>query len=125
MAIFPKSEIRDVLGISESEKEKIKIFMQGSVYCWVKNLEGRPFTVRDLMGGINFEWWGTPLYALFQKHIDAGKDKDAAIEGAGIDLGWLVKAMLEEDKRTYEVSESGLVHCYKWIGNEPRSTNDG
>ncbi len=119
MTLSPASELRDVHGIDDAQKRLIKAFMQGAVYCWVKNRKGEPFAVRDLMGGENFEWRGTPLYGLYQKHINDGKDNDSAIECAAKDLGWLVKTVLAEDKRTFEASKSGLVSNYRWVGNEP------
>ena len=115
----PPSELRDVTGISDAEKAAIKTFMQGAVYCWIKNLKGHQFAVRDLMGGENFDWDGTPLYVLFEKHSKQGKSNDAAIEAAGKDLGWLVKTVLSEDKRTFEPNKGGLVSIYRWVGNEP------
>ncbi len=33
MALTEQSELRDVRGISETEKDLIKAFMQGAVYC--------------------------------------------------------------------------------------------
>lgn len=119
MALVPPSEPRDVHGIDNSQKAFIKTFMQGAIYCWVKNRKDEPFAVRDLMGGENFEWQGTPLYALYQKHIDQGKDNGSAIESAARDLGWLVKSVLAEDKRTFEAVKAGRVNSYRWVGNEP------
>jgi len=119
MALTQYSEIRDVHGISDGEKDLIKAFMQGAIYCWIKNRKGEPFAVRDLMGGDNFEWGGTPLLVLYEKHITAGKDNEAAIEAAAKDLGWLVKSVLERDKRTFVAGKEGLVRSYHWIGNEP------
>ena len=119
MALVPESELRDVLGIDNSKKSHIKAFMQGAIYCWVKNCKGKPFSVRDLMGGANFEWAGTPLYALYEKHIEQGKDDDSAVESAGKDLGWLMKTVMAEDKRTFEAGKAGLVSSYRWVGNEP------
>lgn len=113
------SELREVYGITDEERAHIKCFMQGAVYCWVKNRMGEPFAVRDLMGGENFEWEGTPLQVLYLKHLNGGKDNDAAIEAAAKDLGWLTKAVLAEDKRTFEAGKAGLVSSYRWIGNEP------
>ena len=103
MTLNPQSELRDVYGISDADKALIKAFMQGAVYCWVKNRQGDWFAVRDLMGGMNADWNGTPLQVLFEKHIDVGKDEDQAFTAAGIDLGWLVKTILDEDSRTFEV----------------------
>lgn len=115
----PPSELREVTGISGPEKAAIKTFMQGAVYCWIKNRRGEQFAVRDLMGGENFDWDGTPLYVLFEKHSKQGKSNVAAIEAAGKDLGWLVKAVLSEDKRTFVPNKGGLVSIYHWVGNEP------
>jgi len=118
MAITPCSELREVRGISEIEKSLIKSFMQGAIYCWVKNRKDELFAVRDLMGGENFDWRGTPLQALYRKHIDAGKNDEAACEAAAKDLGWLVKSVLVEDKRTFLANKAGLVNVYQWVGNE-------
>jgi hypothetical protein len=119
MALNPSSELRDVYGISDTEKSLIKAFMQGAVYSWVKNREDESFAVRDLVGGANFDWDGTPLIVLYEKHFKAGKDKASAIEAAAKDLGWLVKTVLDEDKRTFIPSKSGLVSHYQWVGDEP------
>lgn len=123
MPINPRSALRDVSGITADEKDAICRFMQGAVYAWVKDHRGEPFAVRDLMGGANFEWEGTPLYVLFAKHKEQGKDNQAAIRAAGRDLGWLVKAVLETDKRTFVVGKAGgktgPVNTYRWEGNEP------
>jgi hypothetical protein len=117
------SELRDVHGISEMEKTLIKAFMQGAVYSWIKNCEAQAFAVRDLMGGENTEWEGTPLYVLYLKHIAIGKDDAEAIISAGRDLGWLTKTVLFEDKRTFVIDKvggpTGEVSSYQWIGHEP------
>lgn len=118
MALLPQSELRDVHGIGDDEKALIKAFMQGATYCWVKNRKEEPFAVRDLMGGENFDWNGTPLQGLYEKHIDAGQDHESAIEAAGKDLGWLMKTVLHEDKRTFETYTED-VRYYRWVGNEP------
>ncbi|HOG18154.1 MAG TPA: hypothetical protein PLB96_12505 [Syntrophales bacterium] len=119
MSLVPESEVRDVYGIAEGQKVLIKAFLQGAVYSWVKNRMGEQFAARDLVGGENFEWAGTPLYALYEKHIDAGKANEEAIEAAGKDVGWLLKAVISEDKRHFEVGRSGPTAGYRWIGNEP------
>jgi hypothetical protein len=119
MTLNPQSELRDVSGISDDDKNLIKAFMQGAVYCWVKNRRDEWFAVRDLMGGPNFNWDGTPLQVLFDKHIEAGKYEDSAVKAAGIDLGWLVKTVLDEDRRTFEIIKEELVNKYRWDGNEP------
>ncbi len=119
MVLIPESEVRDVHGITEEQKALIKAYLQGAVYSWVKNRMGEQFAARDLVGGENFEWEGTPLYPLYQKHIDSGKGIDEAIEAAAKDLGWLMKVVLSEDKRHFEVGRSGLTAGYRWVGKEP------
>jgi len=119
MTLIPDSELRETHGISDEQKALINSFMQGAVYCWNKNRSGEPFAVRDLMGGENFDWNGTPLQALYEKHISAGKEHEEAIGAAAKDLGWLVKSVLARDKRTFEAGKEGLVSSYRWIGNEP------
>jgi len=119
MAFTEPSRLQEVHGIEDDKKSLIKAFLQGAVYCWGKNRKGEPFAVRDLMGGDNFEWQGTPLYVLYEKHFNGGKDNDSAIKAAAIDLGWLLKTVLAEDKRTFKISTAGRVNTYEWIGNEP------
>jgi hypothetical protein len=111
--------LRNVRGISEEDKSQIKAFMQGAVYCWVKNRMGEWFAVRDLMGGLNWIWHDTPLQVLYDKHANSGKDNEAAMEAAAKDLGWLTKAVLSDDRRSFDVRKAGLVSSYRWVGNEP------
>ncbi len=118
MSLTPLTELREVQGISESDKIAIKNFMQGAIYCWAKNRRSEPFAVRDLMGGENFSWEGTPLQVLYDRHITHGKSNDRAIESAAQDLGWLVKSVLAADKRTFEAAKDGLVSSYRWVGGE-------
>jgi len=119
MTLIPQTEIRGVYGITDEQKRLIKAYLQGAVYSWAKNVPNEQFAARDLVGGKNFEWSGTPLIVLYEKHIDAGKAPDEAIEAAAKDLGWLLKAVLAEDKRHFEAGRSGLTAGYRWTGNEP------
>ncbi len=119
MALDPASELRDVTGITDAEKAAITTFMQGAIYTWVKNRKDEPFAVRDLVGGENFDWDGTPLFVLYEKHIRQGKSNSEAIAAAAKDLGWLTKTALAQDKRTFIPSKAGLVSHYRWVGGEP------
>lgn len=118
MALAEKSKLRHDFGISENELKLVKAFLQGAVYCWVKNLEGNVFAARDLMGGVNFDWKGTPLYCLYEKHIRLEKDDESAIDEAGKDLGWILKSVLDEDKRTFEIYNVNMAKGYRWDGNK-------
>lgn len=107
-------QTRNVTGISDEEKKMIIIFLQGTVYCWCKNRPDEWFTIGDLMGGKNYYWEGTPLSVLYEKH----KDKETAVEDAGKDAGWLLKKVINDDKRTFSTKKEALVRKYKWLGNE-------
>jgi hypothetical protein len=118
-ALTNPSELRDVHDISETDKAAIKAFLQGAVYAWINTREDKHewFAVRDLVGGENWDWKGTPLYALFQKHRNAGKSEAEAYAAAAIDAGWLMKTVLREDKRAFDASKGGLVSTYRWTGD--------
>jgi hypothetical protein len=115
MSLEPESELREVSGIDEDQRIAIRNFMQGAIYCWVKNRMDEPFAVRDLVGGENTDWSRTPLQGLYEKHIGLNKEEDAAFEDAAKDLGWLVKSLLANDRRRFSVRKSGLVNSYNWI----------
>ena len=119
MTLMTQTKLRKNFGISGEQLALIKAYLQGSVYSWIKNREGEIFAARDLVGGVNFDWNRTPLFCLYQKHIDSGKPHEEAIDEAGKDLGWILKSVLDEDKRKFETHDKGLTKGYRWIGNEP------
>lgn len=104
------SKIRDVHGITDGQKQRILDFLQGAVYSWCKNRKDEWFAARDLLGGDNYYQQGTPMIALYEKSKD--------VEQAGKDAGWLLKKVLSDDKRTFEVSTDGRVKIYRWNGQE-------
>jgi hypothetical protein len=115
MSLLPESEIRDVYEISEQEKQSIIDFLQGAVYCWCKNRPDEWFSMRDLMGGDNYYWEGTPLLVLYTKHENKGKDSETAVKDAGKDSGWLLKKVIDQDQRQFETKKEELIRKYKWI----------
>lgn len=115
MTLTVPSEIREVHGLTVVDKQLIEAFMQGAIYSWVKNRKGEWFAVRDLVGGENTDWSGTPLQQLYDKHITAGKSSDAAHDAAAHDIGWIVKSILANDKRVFENDNTGFVSSYRWI----------
>ncbi len=112
-----KSKIqKKISGIHKHDIELIKAFLQGAVYCWIKNKkEGKVFALRHLVGGENSNWVNTPLYPLYKKHTDMGKDNKTANKVAGQDAGKILKLVLDKDKREFEVSDAGHANGYKWI----------
>jgi hypothetical protein len=115
MTLISQSAIREVSGIEENDKERIRNFLQGAVYCWC-NIQGNNwFSLRDLMGGDNSNWDGTPLFALYQKQENAGLSDPAAIEQAGKEGGWLLKRVISDDRRSFDTRIAELIRQYQWI----------
>jgi len=117
MALIPESEIREVRGITDKEKQKIIDFLQGAVYCWCKNKQNKWFSMRDLMGGENYYWQGTPLIVLYKKHENKGKHWESAVKDAGKDSGWILKKVIDSDERNFETVKEELIRKYRWIRN--------
>lgn len=107
--------IESISGISGLELQGIKLFLQGAVYCWVKNRKNEVFALRDLVGGENTDWSETPLEALYQKHILLKKDVESANKVAGQEAGQVLKLVLKNDSRKFELSDAGLSNGYVWV----------
>lgn len=111
MTIQGDLTLRNVTGIEEHNKARIYDFLQGAVYCWCKNRKHEWFALRDLMGGDNFFWEGTPLIKLYEKHENCADDP---VKEAGKDAGWMLKELLAKDKRAFETKVQNLVRYYRW-----------
>ena len=118
MSLSPESEIREVYEITDTEKKRIIDFLQGAVYCWCKNRPDEWFSMRDLMGGENYYWEGTPLLVLYSKHESKGKHWETAVKDAGKDSGWILKRVISNDKRLFETKKEELIRKYRWIKDE-------
>jgi hypothetical protein len=90
-------------------------FLQGAVYCWCKNRKGDWFSMRELMGGDNSDWTGTPLIDLYQKQMGRGLPEPQAIEMAGKESGWMLKHVLDVDARTFETRKQEQIRQYRWV----------
>ena len=112
------TKLRKNFDVCENKMKLIEAFLQGAVYCWIKNKKDEVFAVSDLMGGENFYWNETPLICLYEHEKSKGKDNESAIKEAGIILGWILKNVLQKDKRTFETYNKGMAKGYKWVGNE-------
>ena len=115
MALIPSSPVREFTGIAPEQILLIKAFLQGAVYSRIKNRKGEQFTDGDLGCGAPYNWEGTPLIVLYEKHIALGKDSNAAIDDCNKDLSRLLKAVLVEDGRHFEVGRSGTTTFYRWV----------
>ena len=114
------STYKGVNGFTDRQMALMRAYLQGAVYCWCKNCKDEWFAARDLIGGNNYYWQGTPLIDLFEYYLD-GRNDDAsiryAVEEAGKAAGRLLKGILIEDKRTFETRE-GFTREYHWTGDE-------
>lgn len=109
--------IKGVNGISQHQKDLIKAYLQGAVYCWC-NSERRndTFYARDFLGGANYFWEDTPVEVLYRHYMDASdQNHDYAFTEAAKAAGRLLKAVLHDDKRIFEVYD-GFTKGYRWIG---------
>ena len=107
-------ETRNISSLNDSEKQRAKDFLQGLVYCWCKNQPDKKFAARDLVGGENEDWNKTPLQRVYDCHLDNNKSEEDAYKQAAIDVGWLLKRVLHDDKRVFEQIDE-RVNSYKWL----------
>ena len=107
-----------VNGITNEQREKIKSFLQGAVYCWCKYHKDEWFAVRDFLGGDNGYWEGTPLMDLYLYYLDGREDnQEYAFIEAGKAAGRLLKEVLCKDKRVFE-TQKYFTRVYRWTGTE-------
>ena len=107
---------KGVNGFTDEEIAAMRNFLQGAVYCWCKNRRDEWFAARDLLGGDNYYWEGTPLYSLYDYYLDGDEDNnDYAVEEAGKAAGRLLKSVIVDDMRIFETRE-GYTREYKWTG---------
>jgi hypothetical protein len=115
--IIPQSNIpktRNVV-LPQPEKDRINDFLQGAVYCWCKNREQEWFSLRDLMGGDNYDWTHTPLSALYNKQVNEGAADP--VKEAGKECGRLLIEVIINDARNFETKIEELIRKYHWINS--------
>ncbi len=102
--------------LPEEEMELIKRYLQGAVHSFCKNNPNKAFSVRDLLGGENKDWGETPLQPIYNYHISLGKTEEKAKKQAASDAGWLLKAVLSEEKnRCFEQIQGPRTKMYRKI----------
>jgi len=126
MTINGNQKTRNVYSIPESDIPKARAFIQGAVYDWCKNRPDEVFAVRDLFGGVNTDWGKTPLQATYnhwsstyrKRYPKLSTDElhKKAAKQAAIDVGWLAKSVLQDDRRKFKSSNAGKARGYKWVG---------
>lgn len=109
--------IKGVHGIPQDQIELLRAYLQGAVYCWCNSDQKHDvFYARDFLGGENFFWEDTPAEALYRHYMEVSdEDHDYAFSEAAKAAGRLLKAVLNDDKRIFEVQD-GYVKGYRWTG---------
>ena len=111
------NKVRRVHGITTAQYQAIRAFLQGAVYCWCINRREDHFVARDLVGGDNKDWRGTPLMVLYEYYLDGNDDNyDYAVTEAGKAVGRLLFEVLANDRRVFDTWED-YTRTYRWMGN--------
>ena len=104
---------RAVKHLSPSNRTAIEHYLKGAVAAWIKAKGCNPFAARDLMGGINKNWMGTPCEVLYLHHQPKGVPA-IVLKSAGQDLGWILRDVLRADRRTFTVCRKGQTCAYQY-----------
>ena len=111
--------IREVHGLSPLETALAKAYLQGCVYGWCKSKGTEPFRAQFFLGGDNYFWQSTPMFAVYSKRMAYyDGDWESASHQAALDAGHLLKAVIKDDKRYFRTwtGEDGF-RWYQWDGN--------
>lgn len=110
---------REVWCVEEPEKQRMRDYLLGDVQAWCRDRHGEWFAARDLLGGANYYWQGTPLMLLYEYYLEhSDGDEEYAVREARRAVGNLLKSILiEAPKRSYETRQ-GYTREYRWVGEE-------
>ena len=113
------SSYRNVHGFTPNEIRRMLDYLQGAVQVWCRDRHGEGFAARDLLGGANYHWEGTPLMPLYEYYMAKSDNNwEYSVKQAGRAAGNLLKRVLIEDtKRNYETRQ-GFTREYRWVGVE-------
>jgi hypothetical protein len=99
--------------LPQVDKDRIYDFLQGAVYCWCKNRPTEWFSLRELMGGANYYWQGTPLEPLYNKQV--AKNAVDPVKEAGKEAGRLLLDVIVNDARQFDTKVEALIRQYRFI----------
>lgn len=112
-----QNRLRAVSGISDAQRRRMCDFLQGTVYCWCKTCPSEWFAVRDLLP---FYWTDSPLTDLLNKYDVSDENLKDAMDGAVLDAGWLLEAVLaNEPHRLFESREASGTRQYRLTAEQP------
>lgn len=112
-----------VQGINPLERDLIYACLQGAVYRRCNENPNDWFAARDLVGGKNYYWQGTPLIVVYEQFRKANPNKSSeyAEEMAAKAIGHMLKRVIVDDKRTFDMRKQDMVNQYIWTGSEDNS----
>lgn len=104
--IEPKITIRNpscvVRGYTDDEQNAAIVKLLTRMYNAVLNVApDRPFTLRDVVGGHNRDFAGTPLQIIYDKYLIEYGDRQTAYSKTARDVGWFLIRALDEDERVF------------------------
>lgn len=108
------SKVYAVRNLAPADEKGIVGFLRNVVDDWCRNSSGAWFGLRDLMGGANKDWGGTPLQVLYDRHA-ATSPPDKALKKAAVDGGRLLKQVLDRDTRFFEAEKGYRTAVYRLI----------
>lgn len=104
---------------NKQQRDLIYTFLQGTVYAWCNSNVEQRFCIRDLVGGNNRNWQGTPLQQIYQGfyeiyHYEKNGDEKAYKETKKA-IGHALKYVLNKDKRNFIfIGKQKRVNYYCW-----------
>jgi len=105
-------------GLTDRQVSKILEYLRDEVYYWCRRHPGDAFSVHQLFGGEKGDWNGTPLQDCYYHREETSSDP---VKAAGVDCGFLLRRMLQDDKRTYrQTSKTRPGQHYKLIPSKRR-----
>lgn len=104
-----------VRNLPSAEEKQIHQYLSVLVDACCQNSAGSWFGLRDLMGGANKDWSGTPLQVLYERHVTPGADPRYAYSRAAVDGGRLLKQVLDGDQREFESKKGYRTALYRLV----------
>ena len=117
--MFDNESYKNVHGLAEQELQRMRDYLQGAVHIWCRDRHEEWFAAKDLLGGANHYWQGTPLRRLYEYYMEQSDgNSEYSVRQAGRAAGHLLKRVLINDtKRRYETRQ-GYTREYRCVGEE-------
>lgn len=106
--------------INSAQKSDIERFLQ-RLYNTFLNTHQKDceFSARDLVGGYNRDWSGTPLINVYNEYYKIYNDRDAAYKISARDIGWFLISAVNSDSKCFDIGygkgKGYTVRTYKLI----------